>query len=55
MRGFRHASPIEKLRAFRDAPAEEKLRWLEDMRRFLERSLTPEKLAIMRRLRRGEL
>ncbi len=54
-RGFTHAYTIEQLRAFRDVPAEEKLRWLESMRRFLERSLTPEKLAIMQRFRRSEL
>ena len=54
-RGVTHAYTIEQLRAFRDVPAEEKLRWLESMRRFLERSLTPEKLEIMQRFRRGEL
>ena len=54
-KGYAHAYTIEQLRAFRDVPAEAKLRWLEGMRRFLERSLTPEKLEIMRRFRRGEL
>jgi hypothetical protein len=54
-RGFSHIYSIEQLRAFRDVPAEDKLRWLEGMRRFLERSLTPEKLEIMRRFRRGDL
>ena len=54
-RGYTHAYTIEQLRAFRAVPAEEKLRWLESMRRFLERSLTPEKLEIMQRFRRGDL
>lgn len=54
-RGVRRTYGIEQLRAFRDVPAEEKLRWLESMRRLLERSLTPEKLAIMQRFRRGDL
>jgi len=46
---------MDQLRAFRDVPAADKLRWLESMRRFLERSLTPEKLETMRRFRRGDL
>ena len=54
-RGYTHAYSIEQLRAFRDISAEDKLRWLESMRRFLERSLTPEKLEIMQRFRRGDL
>jgi hypothetical protein len=54
-KGYVHAYTIEQLRAFRDVPAEDKLRWLEGMRQFLERSLTPEKVEIMRRFRRGEL
>ena len=54
-RGYSHAYTIEQLRAFRDVPAEDKLRWLEAMRRFLERSLTPERLEIMQRFRRGDL
>ena len=54
-RGVVHAYSIEQLRAFRDVPAEQKLRWLEGMRRFLARSLTPEKIEIMQRFRRGDL
>ena len=54
-RGVVHRYPIEKLREFRAVPAEEKLRWLEEMRCFLERALTPEKLDAMQRFRRGEL
>jgi hypothetical protein len=54
-KGYTHAYTIEQLRAFRDVPAAEKLRWLEGMRQFLERSLTPERLDIMLRIRRGEL
>jgi hypothetical protein len=53
--GCTHVFTIDQLRAFRAVPAVEKLRWLESMRRFLERSLTPEKLEIMQRFRRGEL
>ncbi|HVV88293.1 MAG TPA: hypothetical protein VHE35_34865 [Kofleriaceae bacterium] len=52
---MRRTYTVEQLRAFRDVPAEEKLRWLESMRRLLERSLTPERLAILLRFRRGEL
>ena len=54
-RGFTHAYTTEQLLAFRAIPAVEKLRWLEAMRCFLERSLTPEKLEIMQRFRRGDL
>ena len=54
-RGVRRHYTLEQLRAFRDVPALEKLRWLESMRRLLERSLTPEKLEILQRFRRGEL
>lgn len=54
-KGYSHAYTLEQLRAFRDVPAVDKLRWLEGMRRFLERSLTPEKLEIMRRFRAGEI
>lgn len=53
--GYTHAFTIEQLRSFRDIAAIEKLRWLESMRRFLEKSLTPEKLDVMMRFRRGEL
>jgi hypothetical protein len=54
-RGVVHAYSLEQLRAFRDVPAEDKLRWLERMRSFLARSLTPEKIEIMNRFRRGDL
>ena len=54
-KGIVHCYTIEQLRAFRDTPAVEKLRWLEAMRRFLERSLTPERIEIMQRFRRGDL
>lgn len=54
-RGFSHVYSIEQLRAFRDVPAVDKLRWLESMRRFLEKALTPEKIEIMHRFRRGDL
>lgn len=54
-KGVVHAFTTEQLRAFRDVPAIAKLEWLESMRRFLERALTPEKLEAMARFRRGEL
>lgn len=53
--GYTHTFTLEQLRAFRDVAAIEKLRWLESMRQFLEKSLTPQKLEIMMRFRRGEL
>ena len=54
-RGVRHHDTLEQLRAFRDVPAADKLRWLESMRQLLERSLTPEKLDAFLHFRRGEL
>ena len=54
-RGVEHVYPTDRLLAFRAVPAAEKLRWLEDMRLFLERFLTPERKAIMDRFRRGDL
>ena len=54
-RGVKHVYSIEKLLAFRAVPAEDKLRWLEEMRRFLDRALTPERKAFMDRFRRGDL
>jgi hypothetical protein len=54
-RGYTHAYSIEQLRAFRDVPAADKLRWLEHMRRFLEKSLSADKIEIMQRFRRGDL
>jgi hypothetical protein len=54
-RGVRHVYTDEQLRAFGAVPAEEKLRWLESMRQLLERALTPEKLELMQRFRRGDL
>lgn len=54
-KGVVHVFTIEQLRAFRDVPARAKLEWLESMRRFLARALTPERLEAMARFRRGEL
>ncbi len=54
-RGVVHAYPTERLLAFRAVPPAEKLRWLEEMRAFLERFLTPERKALMDRFRRGDL
>lgn len=54
-RGVVHVTPTEKLLAFRAVPAAEKLRWLEAMRQFLERFLTPERAHMLHRFRRGDL
>ena len=54
-RGVTHAYPLEQLLAFRAVAAADKLRWLEEMRQFLDRFLTPERKAVMDRFRRGEL
>lgn len=54
-RGVTHAYPVERLLAFRAVPAADKLRWLEEMRQFLDRFLTPERRSLMERFRRGDL
>ena len=54
-RGVTHAYPTERLIAFRAVPSVDKLRWLEEMRTFLERFLPPERKAILHRFRREEL
>ena len=36
-RGVTHFYTTEQLLAFRDVPVADKLRWLEEMKRFLER------------------
>jgi hypothetical protein len=47
--------PIAGIRpVFRAIPAADKLRWPGAMRRFLDRCLTPERRAVIERLRRGE-
>jgi hypothetical protein len=50
-----HVYSIERLLAFQAVPPAAKLRWLEDMRQFLDRFLTPERRVLMDRFRRGEL
>ena len=54
-RGFTHAHPTHKLLAFREVPAADKLGWLEEMRQFLDRFLTPERKLVLDRFRRGDL
>jgi hypothetical protein len=49
-RGVTHVYTTEQLLAFRAVPAADKLRWLESMRRLLEKALTPAKLEIMNRV-----
>ena len=54
-RGVKHDYPVEQLLAFRAVSPVDKLRWLEEMRQFLDRFLTPERKALMARFRHGEL
>jgi len=54
-RGYSHAYPTERLLAFKAVPAADKLRWLEEMRQFLERFLTPERKLVLDRFRHGDL
>jgi len=53
--GRDYSKGLEKLLAFRAVPVPDKLRWLEAMRQFLERFLTPERARILHRFRRGDL
>jgi hypothetical protein len=53
-RGVTHAHPLAQLLAFRAVAAADKLRWLEEIRQFLDRFPTPERKAVMARFRRGE-
>lgn len=54
-KGVTHAYPLEKLLAFRDVPPADKPRWLQAMREFCDRSLTPERKALLEPFRKGEL
>jgi len=54
-RGVTHVYTVEQLLAFRAVPSADKLRWLEEMRQFLDRFLTPERRVLMERFRRGDL
>ncbi len=54
-RGVTHVYSVEQLLAFRAVPSADKLRWLEEMRQFLDRFLTPERRVLMDRFRRGEI
>ncbi len=54
-RGVAHHPSLEAMLRFRRLSAEEKLRWLEEMRLFLTRFLPPERRAIMERFRRGDI
>ncbi len=53
--GVAHHPSVEQMLHFRAVPAEEKLRWLEDIRLLLARFVPPERRALMNRFRRGEL
>ena len=54
-RGVVHRPTTEQLVAFRDVPAADKLRWLSEMSRLLERSQSEEQRETMQRFRRGDL
>ncbi len=54
-RGVAHHYTTDQLLAFRDVPAADKLRWLEEMKRFLERFQSEEQRETMQRFRRGDL
>ncbi len=54
-KGVRHCYTTEQLLAFAQVPTKDKLRWLGDMRRLLERFQSPEARATMERFRKGEL
>ena len=54
-KGVTHAYPLEKLLAFRDVPPGDKLRWLQAMREFCDRFVTPEGKALLEPFRKGEL
>ncbi len=54
-KGVYHVHSTEKLLAFRDVSATDKLRWLEEMRQLLERFLSPERKELFERFRRGEI
>ena len=54
-RGVAHHYSTEKLLAFRDVPAIDKLRWLEEMRIFLERFQPEEQRALSQKFRKGEI
>jgi hypothetical protein len=51
---FAFRIPCERLKEFKGISAEEKLRWLEEARDFVAKSVPPEKLALWRRLARLE-
>ena len=53
-KGVTHAYPPEKLLAFRDVPAADKLRWLQEMREFCDRFPTPGRKALLEPFRKGE-
>ncbi len=54
-RGVTHCHTTEQLVRFRDVPAADKLRWLEEMRHFLARFQSDRQREIMQRFRRDEL
>ncbi len=49
-RPFVFRSALETLEAFKDASAEGKLNWLENVNRFSNDFVSPEKLAIWKRI-----
>jgi hypothetical protein len=54
-RGVAHHYTLEQLQAFRAISPADKLRWLGEMKDLLEKTLSPERLEILQRFRRGDL
>jgi len=54
-KGFRHHHTDEELRRWMAVPTEEKLRWLEEINEFLDRTMRPEAKEAARKLRAGEI
>lgn len=54
-RGVAHTASRARLLAFSRIPDEDKLRWLEEMRRFVDKFTTARQRKIRIRFRRGEI
>jgi hypothetical protein len=55
LRGVAHHYSTEQLLEFRDVAAVDKLTWLEEMKELLTKALSPERIALLERFRRGDL
>ena len=54
-KGFSYDVTEERIRFWKSIPAKEKLEWLEEANNFLRKTLSPKKMEIMNKLRKGEL